>query len=246
MYDTVFDALYWSLGGVMLLAFIGTIGRSASDLRRSAGDRSQREATLAVAVGALLTLVVGIGLNGLRSVTGDLFYQQGHFVLFYVGFGLVLWGFDRVGMLGDHASAPGRRRRTITWGAFALSTGAALVGLLTPDSYRIVSGGDVRYVQEPLFFVPLFVVLAAGAIQLPTWLVVAERQTARPWLAALAASMLIGMLREPAILPATDQPIVDLLLAFGPFTLAALFLFRAASVGNARRRISNDAAAISP
>jgi hypothetical protein len=46
--------------------------------------------------------------------------------------------------------------------------------------------------------------------------------------------MLLGMVRESNILPATNQPIVDLLLAFGPFTLAALCLLRAALVPGGR------------
>jgi hypothetical protein len=163
-------------------------------------------------------------------VTGDLFYQQVHFVLFYFGFGAVLWGFDRVGMLGDRASGRGRARRTITWTAFGVATVMALVELLTPDNYRVASHGDVAYVEELLFFLPIFVALTAGAVWLPSWLVAAERQTTRPWLAALAGLLLFGMLRESTVLPSTDQPIVDLLLAFGPFTLAALCLYMAASV----------------
>jgi hypothetical protein len=54
--------------------------------------------------------------------------------------------------------------------------------------------------------------------------------------------MLLGMLRESNILPATNQPIVDLLLAFGPFTLAALCLLRAALVPGGRDEVSTEAA----
>ena len=243
MYETVFDFLYWSLGGIMLVAFIAAIARSVAGLRRPSADRLQGEGILAIGIGASLTLVVGFSLNALRSVTGDLFYQQVHFALFYVAFGLILWGFDRVGMFGDHSSRPRLAARAIVWAAFAVATGLAVVGLLTPDSYRIVSGGDDRYVQQPLFFLPLFVVLAAGAARLPIWLDTAQRATVRPWLAALAACMLVGMLRESNILPATNQPILDLLLAFGPFTLAALCLYRAASVGAGRPELGREAAA---
>ena len=246
MYDTIFEALYGSLGGIMLVAFIASIARCVADLRRPSVDRSRGEGILAIAIGAMLTLVVGFSLNALRDVTGDLFYQQVHFALFYVAFGLILWGFDRVGLIGDHASSAGRARRTITWGAFAVATGAAVLGLLTPDSYRIVSGGGVRYVQQPLFFLPLLVVLFAGAARLPTWLDQARLGTAQPWVAALATFMLLGMLRESTIIPATDQPILDLLLAFGPFTLASLCLYRAASLGAGRQGTSREAVAARP
>jgi hypothetical protein len=241
MYDTVFEILYWSLGGIMLVAFIAAIARSAAGLRRPSADRLQAEGILAIGIGASVTLVAGFSLNALRSVTGDLFYQQVHFALFYVAFGMILWGFDRVGMFGDHASRPGRAARTMVWAAFALATGLAVVGLLTPDSYRIVSGGEERYVQQPLFFLPLFVVLAAGAARLRIWLDPDERGMMRSWLAALAACMLLGMVRESNILPATNQPIVDLLLAFGPFTLAALCLLRAALVFGGRYDVSTEA-----
>ena len=104
----------------------------------------------------------------------------------------------------------------------------------------------MRYVQEPLFFLPLFVVLAAGAARLPSWLDAAQRRTAQPWLAAFAAFTLLGSLRESTIMPATDQPIVDLLLAFGPFTLASLCVYRAASLGTGRREMSREAAVARP
>jgi hypothetical protein len=246
MYGTVYDSLYWALGGIMLVALGVAIAKSVADLRRPPAERSQPEGILAICIGTLLSLVVGFSLNALRSVTGDLFYQQAHFALFYVAFGLILWGFDRAGILGDNVSSTGRARRTIAWSAFALATGVAAVGLLTPDSYRVVSGGDVRYVQEPLFFLPLFVVLVAGAARLPGWLDSTKRRAAQTWLSAFAACMLLGMLRESTIMPATDQPIVDLLLAFGPFTLAVLSLYRAASLGTVRRGVSRDAAAAHP
>ena len=76
MYDAVFEALYWSLGGLMLVAFAAAIARCLADLRRPATDRSGPEGILAIGVGAMLTLVVGFSLNALRGVTGDLFYRR--------------------------------------------------------------------------------------------------------------------------------------------------------------------------
>ena len=202
MYDTVFEGLYWLFGGVMLVAFVAAIAKTLADLRRPSVDRSQAAGILAIGLGALVALVVGFGLNALRSATGDLFYQQVHFGLFYVGFGLVLWGFDRAGVLGDPGATRGRTRRMIWWGAFAAATGFAVIGLLSPDRYRVVSGGGVSYVQEPLFFLPLFVALVAGAVGLPSLADPARRRTPRAWLAALAGLMLLGMLRESTIIPA--------------------------------------------
>ena len=53
---------------------------------------------MAICVGALLTLVAGFSLDALRSATDDLVYQQAHFALFYVAFGLILWGFVLAGL----------------------------------------------------------------------------------------------------------------------------------------------------
>jgi hypothetical protein len=236
VYNLAFDLVYWSLGAVMLVAFLATIVRSVADLRRDRDDRSRAVATLAVAIGALLALVAGFGLNALRSITGDLAYQQVHFIAFYVAFGVVLWGFDRVGMTGGPGLSRGRLVRATVWGAFALATAIAVAGLLAPDGYRIVSGGDVRYVQQPVFFLPLFVVLVVGVASLSSWLSAEGRRSARAWLAALAAFMLLGMLREATIIPSSDEPILDLLLALGPFTLAALCLYRAAVVVSGQSR----------
>ena len=244
MDDLAFDALYWAFGGVMLLTLAATVARSTADLRHGSVDRSRAEATLVAAVGALLALVVGFGLNGLRSVTGDLFYQQAHFAAFYVAFGLVLWAFDRVGMTGSRTSRAGRVLRTTAWAAFALATVVAMAELLAPEGYRIVSGGDVRYVQQPAFFLPVLVVLVVGTAWLPSWVSGAWRKTTRPWLAAFAAFMLLGILREATIIPSTDEPLLDLLLAFVPFMVAVLCLYRAASDGSGRVRVSQGAALV--
>jgi len=241
MYNVAFDALYWAFGVVMLVAFLATITRSVAELRRG-GDPSRSEATLVVAIGALVALVTGFGLNALRSVTGDLAYQQVHFGVFYVAFGLVLWGFDRVGMTGTRATRAGSAVRAIVWGVFGLSVVVAALVLLSPDRYRVVSGGDVRYVQETVFFVPVFVALAVGVAWLPSWLSPVERHSARPWLAAVAALLVVGLLREATIVPSTDQPIIDLALAFVPFTLASLCLYRAATVELGRAPMGPDPA----
>ena len=127
---------------------------------------------------------------------GDLVYQQGHFIAFYVAFGLVLWAFDRAEMTGNRTSRVGRLFRSIVWGAFGAATAVATLALLSPDGYRIATRGDVRYVQEPLFFLPLMVAIAVGAAWLPTWFSGHGRLTVRCWLSTVAAFLLLGMLRE--------------------------------------------------
>lgn len=75
----------------------------------------------------------------------------------------------------------------------------------------------------------------------PSWVSADQPQTARPWLAAFAAFVLVGVLREATIIPSTDETLLDLLLAFVPFTVAVLCLYRAASVGSVRVGASQGA-----
>jgi hypothetical protein len=231
VYNVVFDGLYWSFGAAILLGCLATLARSVAHLRHASGDRLSAEATIAAASGVLVALVVGVGLNAVRSVIGDLPYQQVHFAAFYLGFALVLWSFDRLEMTGDHAVRHGRVLRAVAWGAFVLATLVVIEQLLTPATYRVVSTGQVRYVQQPQFYLPVFVVLVAGAAWLPRAFPAGREQAARPWLAVFAAFVFLGMLREATLIPSTDEPLVDLLLAFVPFTIGALCLYHAAGVG---------------
>ena len=242
MYNTFYDLTYYGLAAglalVLVATAVGTLLR-----RRELTDRRLRSAALGVAsaaIGTLVALVVGVSLNAISSIVGDLVYQQVHFLIFYLGFGLVLYGIDRVAA-ANVASAPGpgaaARRlssplRLFAWGAFSASVLIACVFLLDPSTYTTAqAGGRERFAQQGVFYLPLFTVLVIGAVGLPAIaLVDRARGAARRrlfWFGAYAGFALVGMLREATVIPSSGEPYVDLLVAFGPFTLAGICLFLA-------------------
>jgi hypothetical protein len=190
-----------------------------------------------VALGALLTLVAGVGFLELeRAVLIDsLLYQQAHFALFYVAFGLILSG----------VLATGRQWpiqwRILWWTGFAMTIAIAAVVLFDPTTYTFTqSGGRVNAVQQAVFYLPLVFVTAAGVLGLPTRAMRTRPQSI--WVALCCGAVLVGLLREATIIPALGDPLLDLLAAFVPFTLGSvclliavrsLYIERAPNVGEA-------------
>lgn len=172
--------------------------------------------------------MAGVGLNLVSPLTGDLLYQQVHFTIFYLGFALLLHGIEALAW-PTAASPSSRRLRWLGRGAFGLAVAVAAVYLYDPASYT-ASGHHVA--QQGVFYLPLVVVLLLGAT-VPTAVALArpdERalRTARLWFAAFATLAFVGMLRESTLLPSSGEPMVDLLLAFGPFALGGVCLWLSA------------------
>jgi hypothetical protein len=157
-------------------------------------------------------------------MTGDLVGHQLRFALFYVGFGLVLAGME-------HLAWPlGTGSRTYRWRWLGRSAyGAAIVlaapFLLDPASYTTSHG---RVAQQTVFYLPLVVVLLIGLV---LTLALATREPcdralrrARLWFGAFSGLALVGVLREATVIPSSGEPLVDLLVAFGPLILAGFCL----------------------
>ena len=70
MYSLVFDVVYWSLGGVMLVALVAAVARSLGNRRGGTTNGAPTDATLAAALGALIALICGFAFNALRPATG--------------------------------------------------------------------------------------------------------------------------------------------------------------------------------
>ena len=233
METVIFDATYRALNAIMALVLVATAGRALL-LRRRSTDPVGRSVAVAVAVTALavvLVLVVGVGLNAIRDSTGDLFYQQVHFAAFYVGFGLVLAAVDTVVAAARQddsirGSGPAwSAARIAGWGVFALAVTVASAFLV--DAAALPGATGNRVPQQAVFFLPVFAVLGLAALVL-AGVALADRGPMRAvcgWFAAFAALVFLGMLREATILPSSGEPLVDLLVAFGPFTAASMCLF---------------------
>ncbi len=232
METVVFDATYRALNAIMALVLLATAGR-ALRLRRRSTDPSGRSVAMAVAVTALavvLVLVVGVGLQAIRDSTGDLFYQQVHYAAFYVGFGLVLAAVDTVvsaARQDDVIRGSGRAwsaARLAGWGVFALAV--TIAGAFLVDAAALPGATGNHVPQQAVFFLPVFVVLGLAALVLG-FVALTDRGPLRAacgWFAAFAALVFLGMLREATILPSSGEPLVDLLVAFGPFTAGSTCL----------------------
>ena len=122
----------------------------------------------------------------------------------------------------------GRGWRIFLWAAYVLSVAVAAAYLFNPATYTITtSGSGQHYAQQRVFFLPLFLTLVAGVVGLST---AAVRSRAAPlgrhlvWLDLFAGLLFIGLLREATLIPSSGVPLVDLLVAFGPFTAGGFCL----------------------
>ena len=178
-----------------------------------------------------------MGLDALKSTTGDLVLQQVHFAVFYVAFGAVLLGVDRIAgatLAAGTAAVAGRRwraARVAGWAAFCLSVAIAGANLMSPAGYRVVGPtGVVRYVQEPIFCLPLVVTLLIGVFGPLAIVQMTRPPTPHPrivaWFAAFAALSLVGVLREAMVIPLSGSAELDLVIIFGPIAVGTLCLLQ--------------------
>ena len=209
------DLIYVTLSVVLGVVLAATAMRGARAPGRVRGFAW-------IALGLLVTLVAGVGLNAAKDLTGDLVFQRLHFAIFYVGFAVLLWGVRGAGNLGD--------RPDVLWVGllvYALSVGIAAYGLTDPSTFRsVAASGEVRYIQEPTFYLPL---ITALGIALTAGVAGVRRhggdRRVDISLAAFALLSLIGVLREAAILPGLGNPELDIVSIFLPIAGATICLF---------------------
>jgi hypothetical protein len=214
---SIFELTYYGLAALMLgmLGYTAIAGVALRQALISPQSRNEAVGVSLAALGALLTLVSGVVVTDLdrAGLVNDLLYQQAHFSLFYVGFGLILYG----------VVATARRWRLVLWAGFAAAIAIAAASLFNPSSYTFTqSGSHVNAVQQVVFYLPLFCVTAAGVFILPF-------RATRPrqhlvWFALFCAAILVGLLRESTIIPTLGDPELDVLMAFVPFALGSLCL----------------------
>jgi vacuolar-type H+-ATPase subunit I/STV1 len=236
MATRIFDFTYYALAIIitLLLAYSFFLGLR---IRQAATGRNGRNRALGmslVASGTAISVLVGVSFDILakRAIINDLLYQQAHFSVFYVGFALVLFGFLATLFTPRREASPSDRRRgnrlqILLWALYILAVASAVVSLYNPASFTVITSSGLHYVQKPIFFLPLFVTLTMGLVGVS--LVAVRSSDSRlqahlVWLDLFTVLVLIGLLREATLIPTSGIPLVDLLLAFGPFTLASFCL----------------------
>ena len=135
----------------------------------------------------------------------------------------------------ERAASTGARVQLSIWLGFLASIVAALPSLTSLLAYVVsVTSAGENVPQQPVFWLPCFIAVFAGATLLSI-----RTFTSRDsplgrhlgWLSLTCYLVLAGILRESTIIPSSGNPLVDLLIAFVPFVLAAL------SIGVSSRKL---------
>lgn len=229
MKNFIFELLYYGLSGVLFLILLYTAYRGFVSRRGITEPKIAHQAwgLGCVALGLAIALLGGVSLDTLMKsgVIGDLFYQQVHFSIFYLGFGLIVYGIVAAAWPANQNDPARSRIRLGLWVLYVLSVIVAAYYLFVPSALVITVSGGVQHVaQQPIYFVPLFFTLLVELIAIPFLARNSSRKVAA-WWALFVGLVLVGLLREATVIPSTGEPILDLLLAFGPFTLGGLCLW---------------------
>ncbi len=219
----------------MLLVYSFFLGLRIRQTVTSRSGRSRALGMSLVALGTAVSVLVGVSFDILakNAIIGELLYQQAHFSVFYIGFALVLFGFLAALFSARGAILPSdnqhrvNRLQIFLWMLYVLCVAIAAASLFRPATYTIITSSGLHYVQQPIFFFPLFVSLAMGIVGLSVAAARSTRSRLRrhlAWLDLFAVLVFIGLLREATLIPTSGIPLVDLLVAFGPFTIASFCL----------------------
>lgn len=224
--NLVFDPTLYGLSATVVLI---SLGAAYLALRSRGLARGRALGTGLVAIGYAAIVLVDISLLVLFRVgtLGGVLYLQVEFAASTVGCLLVLYGLDRV-VFANGSAGDAKKARAVMWTIFAISAGIAMAYLLDPLTYPVTAVAGTRHVaQEPVFYLPAFVTLVAGAAGLPVAIFrmsggrSPERRHAA-WVAAFFALGIAGVLKESDLIPSLGDPLLDMLVAFVPFTAASV------------------------
>ncbi len=233
-----FDVIYYSLSGTIILTLLCTVFYGFK-IRRALADPLQRNRALGLSLTALgmgVSVIGGVLLTDLArsGALSDLLEQQARFSVFYAGNGLILYGIDATASAARQSDPflSDERRwvllRVLLWASFAIAVLIAALYLFNPGTYTFTYKGNRQHaVQQQVFYLPLFVTTAIGAILLPFLAVRSKDAALRGhliWFGLFAAFVGVGLLRESVIIPLSADPLIDMLVAFVPFTVAGISL----------------------
>jgi hypothetical protein len=118
--------------------------------------------------------------------------------------------------------------RLFIWILFGVAIVIAALYLFNSQTYTYThTGNRENAVQQLVFYIPLFAANLIGVLLLFLLALRSKDSTLRMhliWLTLFPAFVLVGLLREAVIIPVSGNPLLDMLVAFVPFTLAAVSL----------------------
>jgi len=249
--NTIFDPTLYALTALIGLVAILTaiICVRTRGMLSDQGQRSRAIGTGMSALGYSIVLVAAISLLTLMrdGVVSGFIYLQAEFIVAYLASAMILYGVDKtVFPMKGSASRPSNARREIRaraaiWAAFFVSVGIALAYLLNPSTYTVTSTGLVQHVaQQGVFWLPAFFTVVVGALTVPVFAVRRSDGATRRhaiYLSLFFFLVPIGMSKESNLIPSLGDPLLDMLVAFVPFTAASFCLLLSAT---RLRRIAPD------
>jgi hypothetical protein len=231
-YNTVYDTVYYSLtvASTLLLVYATFLGFKK---RHNLANPTYRNQALGIALAALgfaITISGGVFLDILtkRGIISDLLFQQSHFSILYIGLAMILFGIDASLLTAQKLQSlvnnlHVKQQRIFLWSIFIATTAISVFFLFT------LSAGPSQHVSQQLvFYLPIIFVILAGIIELPVLAIISKKSPLRKHLTWFSLSLfliLVGALREATIIPSSGEPLIDLLVGFGPFTAASICLY---------------------
>ena len=173
--NAVFDPTLYGL--TVLIAIVALcaviLGLRANTRFTNPAQKGRATGTGLVALGFAVIVVTEIALLVLMRaeiIVGYL-YQQAQFSVTYAGSAMILYGIDRAAFAageqeGELSSVGSTTKlRPMMWIVFLVSVVVSAAYLFDSLTYTVTSSGETQHVgQELVFWLPVFVTLAAGSI----------------------------------------------------------------------------------
>jgi hypothetical protein len=169
----VFDFIYYALAIAMMLFLLGATVLGLRNKVRSK-DSKDRRSSLGIsltALGALLTISETVILTALfrGSAIGGFLYQEVQYSVAYFAFAIVLFGVDITLLSNEKFGIKSRltQIRIVVWSSYFLAIAISSFHLFNPSTYTVTYSGSVEHVaQQLIFWLPLFLTLVIGAVEI--------------------------------------------------------------------------------
>ena len=222
--DRYFDLIYPTLNVLFVVGLAGAVILGVVQSRRATlpAERLLGRGGAISAVGTAITLAGGLFADALLK--SSYWFQQVRFGIYFVGFALVIIGLNSIirAAIGTREGNIARMPRLLA-ALFVICCAIAIVFLALPSTF--VLNQYREQIQLPIYWLPLLVGSLAGSIMLfAVARSAGELRRRATYAGVFAALLFFGLLREAGIIPDLGDPIVNLLISFIPFVVAAGFL----------------------